>query len=166
MGGAELPAALGGGVGTEAELVTTPDKRPVSSPMPAGLWGRSAPYLAVGAGAAIGANLRHLVGLWVAARWAGAFPWGTLLINLTGSFTLGLFLALLVARRVEVPLVRLFLATGLLGAYTTFSTFSAETVALLGAGRVAPAAAYVTLSLVGGIGAARAGITCARRGRG
>lgn len=127
---------------------------------------RLAPYLAVGAGAALGANLRHGVGLWAAAHWPGAFPWGTLLINLSGSLLLGLFLTLIAGRIGEPPLVRLFVATGVLGAYTTFSTFSAETVGLLDAGQPALALAYVALSLVGGYGAAWAGIACARLGRG
>ncbi len=121
------------------------------------------PYLAISAGAALGANLRSLLGLWVAARWVGALPLGTLLINLTGSFVIGCFLGALGRRFREPPFVRLFFATGFLGAYTTFSSFSAETVALLEGGRVAVAALYVALSIVGGYGAAWTGGWLARR---
>ena len=127
---------------------------------------RLAPYLAVGFGAALGANLRYGVGLWAAARWPGAFPWGTLLINLSGSLLLGLFLTLIAERFAEPSQLRLFVATGVLGAYTTFSTFSAEAVGLLDAGQPALALAYAALSLMGCYGAAWAGIACARVGRG
>ncbi len=121
------------------------------------------PHLVVSAGGALGANLRYLVGLWVAACWPGVFPWGTLLINLTGSLLLGVLLTLLAARRPEAQLLRLFLATGLLGAYTTFSTFSAETVALGATGYLPLAIAYVLFSIGGGYGAAWIGMACARR---
>jgi len=140
----------------EAELATMPGK-PSALPR---WWDRLAPYLAVSLGGALGANLRYLVGLWAAARWSGAFPWGTLLINLTGSLLLGGLLTLLAARRPEPRLLRLFLATGLLGAYTTFSTFSAETVALAASRPLALAVAYVILSVGGGYGAAQIGVAC------
>jgi CrcB protein len=142
----------------EAELARANAERPAP-----GRGARLLPYLAIGAGAALGANLRYLVGLWVAARWAGALPLGTLLINLTGSFALGYFLALLDRRFREPPFVRLFCATGFLGAYTTFSSFSAETVALLAGGQGAVAALYIGLSIVGGYGTAWAGGWLARR---
>lgn len=146
----------------EAEL----PRMPGGPSLPVGGWReRAAPYLAVSAGAAIGANLRHGVGLWVAAFAPGIFPWGTLLINLSGGLILGCFLTLIAERLAEPPLARLFVATGLLGAYTTFSTFSAETVALFAAGRWVLAAVYIGFSLIGGYGAAWAGIAGARLGR-
>ena len=141
----------------EAELATLPGGIP-----PPGWWGLLAPSVVVSAGGALGANLRYLVGLWVAARWPGVFPWGTLLINLTGSLLLGALLTLLAARRPEPRLLRLFLATGLLSAYTTFSTFSAETVALADTGHRELAVMYVLLSVGGGYGAARVGMAYTR----
>lgn len=144
----------------EAELATVPGGS--QSPAP-GWWARLAPYLAVSLGGALGANVRYLVGLWAAAQWPGVLPWGTLLINLTGSFLLGGLLTTLAARRPEPTLLRLFLGTGFLGAYTTFSTFSAETVALATAGQLAFAVGYVILSVAGGYGAAWAGMMLARR---
>ena len=139
---------------------------PGESPQPRGGWrGGIAPYLAVGAGAALGANLRYGVGLWFAAFAPEAFPWGTLFINLGGSLLLGLFLTIIGERVAEPPLVRLFVATGFLGAYTTFSTLSAETVALGEAGRWPLAVGYAAISLIGGYGAAWVGIACGRLGR-
>jgi CrcB protein len=118
--------------------------------------------LAVGIGGIVGANLRWQVGEWAADRWATPFPWGTLVINLTGSFVLGLYLTLVTERFAGRPLTRLFFATGLLGAYTTFSTFAYETVRLLQYGHLVTAAAYVGASLVFGLAASIAGIAVAR----
>lgn len=88
-------------------------------------------YLIIGLGAFFGANARYLLNTWVASRLGAEFPYGTLLINLSGSFALGLLLAFLEQRGVADPMFRLLLGTGFLGAYTTFSTFSYETIALL-----------------------------------
>jgi CrcB protein len=118
--------------------------------------------LAVGIGGIVGANLRWQVGEWAADRWATPFPWGTLVINLTGSFVLGLYLTLVTERFAGRPLTRLFFATGLLGAYTTFSTFAYETVRLLQDGHLVTAATYVAASLVFGLVASMAGIAVAR----
>ena len=142
----------------EAELASAAIDRRASGHME-----RFLPYLAISAGAALGANLRYLVGLWIAAVWTGALPLGTLLINLTGSVALGCFLGALGRRFREPPFVRLFVATGFLGAYTTFSSFSAETVALMEGGQAPIAALYVGLSIAGGYGAAWAGGWLARR---
>jgi CrcB protein len=144
----------------EAELAAAPADRPVTLP---GRWPRLVPYVAVSAGAVIGAEARYVAGAQVASRWPGTFPWGTLLINLTGSLVLGLFITLITGRFREPPFVRLFLATGLLGAYTTFSTFSVETVTLVQHGHGLLAFTYVIVSLLGGYGAARGGIALALR---
>jgi CrcB protein len=119
---------------------------------------RLATIAAVSAGGFLGANARYLVGLWAADRFGTAFPWGTLLINVSGSFVLGFYLTLATERFVGRSTTRLFLATGFLGAYTTFSTFSYETVQMAAAGAVLPAAGYVAGSLLLGIAAAVAGI--------
>ena len=82
-------------------------------------------YVAISIGAILGANARFILGGWVADRLGAAFPYGTLLINLTGSFLLGLVLAV-VAERPDAPIwLRTGLAVGLIGSYTTFSTFGA-----------------------------------------
>lgn len=95
-------------------------------------------FLLISAGAVLGANARYWIGTWAAEKWGSAFPYGTLLINLTGSLLLGLFMALTAERAVIDPRVRLLVATGFLGAYTTFSTFTYESVTLLLKGAVAP----------------------------
>ncbi len=88
-------------------------------------------FLLISLGAMLGANLRYWVGDWAAQRWGAAFPYGTLLINLTGSFLLGLFLSLATGRFLVDPRLRVLFAVGFLGAYTTFSTFTYESVNLL-----------------------------------
>ena len=118
--------------------------------------------LAVGIGGIIGANLRWQVGEWATDRWTTPFPWGTLLINLTGSFILGLYLTLVTGRFTGRPLTRLLIATGILGAYTTFSTFAYETVRLVQHGYIATALAYVAASLVFGLAACAGGIAAGR----
>lgn len=99
-------------------------------------------YLLIALGGALGANARFVA----ASRWGTRLPWGTLLINVTGSFLLGLFLA--------VPALgtgsgRALLATGFCGGYTTFSTFAFETAALAEEGerRFAVANALVSVGL-------------------
>ena len=103
------------------------------------------------AGAA-GAVARYGVGSAIGAR---TFPWGTLSINVAGSFLLGLLLEVGPGRMSDD--LRVALGVGFLGAFTTFSTFGYETVALLRDGRPAPAVAYVLVSVVGGVAAAAAG---------
>src|SRR5579859_415069 len=91
----------------------------------------SLPYLVIGIGGFLGATARFLVAGWVAARLGTTFPYGTLLINVTGSFVIGLFLTIVAERVVAPTNLRLFFVTGFLGAYTTFSTFSYESLALI-----------------------------------
>ena len=107
--------------------------------------------------AAVGAPLRYVVDQAVQHRWPGAFPTGTLTVNLSGSFLLGLLTGL-AAQHGLAPQAVTVLGTGLLGAYTTFSTFSYETVRLLEDGAVAEAALNVVGSLALGLAAAAAGL--------
>jgi CrcB protein len=88
-------------------------------------------YLFIGMGAFLGANGRYLVGGWAAQLFGSAFPYGTLIINVSGSFVIGLFLTAISGRFVAPPGWRLFFAIGFLGGYTTFSTFAWESLALL-----------------------------------
>jgi len=102
-------------------------------------------YIAVGS--AIGGVSRYLVGGLSQRLIAGTFPLGTLLINITGSFLLGLILRYGVETPTLTPEVRALLTIGFCGGYTTFSTFSYETVALAEDGQWARAALYIGLSV-------------------
>ena len=108
----------------------------------------------VGAGGAVGSALRYLV--WRAVGTSGGFPWATLFVNVTGSFMLG-FLAGMYAGRVG-PTMRLALFFGLLGGYTTFSTFTSETVVLARTGSAAMAFGNVAISVSVGLAAAFLGV--------
>jgi CrcB protein len=103
-------------------------------------------YIAVGS--AIGGVSRYLLGGFVQRVLESTFPVGTLLINLTGSFLLGAILRYGVETPTLSPEVRAFLTIGFCGGYTTFSTFSYETAALLEDGAWARAGMYVALSVV------------------
>jgi CrcB protein len=117
--------------------------------------------IAIGAAGAAGALLRWGLGTWFGQRFP-TFPWGTLVINVTGSFVLGVLFVLLVERGIGSSTARLALMTGLLGAYTTFSTFSLETMRLLENGSTRAAAANVALSVGLGLVAVWLGIASAR----
>jgi fluoride exporter len=88
----------------------------------------------IGIAGFIGANVRYWVSSWAAEHLGQTFPWGTLIINLTGSALLGMFIGWSGNRITLDPRVRLFIAVGFFGAYTTFSTYANESVALLRAG--------------------------------
>ena len=119
------------------------------------------PILAVSLGGVLGANARYLVAVYVAERLGTAFPYGTLLINVSGSLVIGFFLTLAAERFSVDPLWRLFFATGFLGAYTTFSTFVRESHALVSADEHRAALAYVAVSVLAGVTAALAGMAVA-----
>jgi CrcB protein len=87
--------------------------------------------LIIGLGGFIGANLRYMVSTWAVGQFGSAFPWGTLIINFSGSCLLGVFIAWTMAHAPVDPRVRLFIAVGFFGAYTTFSTYANESVTLL-----------------------------------
>ncbi len=128
-----------------------------------GAIGRSQALLlgVLAAGGALGAVARYAVALAIPTPPEG-FPWATLAINLTGSAALGLVLVLLAVHIPRRRLPRMLIGTGFIGAYTTFSTFAVEAVTLARHGRVPVAAAYVGVTLVGGLLAVWAGITLAR----
>jgi CrcB protein len=119
-------------------------------------------WLYVGVGAFLGANARYWVGGWAAARLGTAFPYGTFIINVTGSFAIGVILTLLTERLVADPAWRLLLVVGFLGGYTTFSSYTYEGLTLLGAGQWPAALWYVVGSNVLGLLAAYAGMVLAR----
>jgi CrcB protein len=119
--------------------------------------------LAVAFGAAIGGVLRFVV-TWAFVRALGpGFPYGTLFINVSGSFLIGIVAELAVTRALGVtPLVRVFTATGILGGYTTFSTFSLDALTLMGEGAELIALLYAGASVFLGVFAAYAGQVIAR----
>ena len=104
-------------------------------------------YLAISIGAVLGANARFLIGGWVAERYGSPFPWATLLVNVSGSFLLGFILTLVSERSIGPWWVRPGLAIGFLGSYTTFSTFSYETLRLVESGSLLAAGANVAGSV-------------------
>jgi CrcB protein len=106
---------------------------------------------------AVGAFLRYEVELTVRRRVGTDFPWGTLLINVSGSFVLGVLAGLAVHGGVPSSVVTV-VGTGLLGAFTTFSTFSVDTMGLVEHGRTRSAMANLGASLVLGLGAAALGL--------
>jgi fluoride exporter len=119
--------------------------------------------LAVGIGGGIGAILRYAVGFAFVQRFGPGFPWGTLAINVSGSFLIGIIAQLALTRSFGVtPTVRLFAATGVLGGYTTFSTFSLDTIVLVGGGAFLVSAVYALGSVVAGVFGAYAGEILAR----
>ena len=118
--------------------------------------------VAVAAGGAIGAVARFLLASRVQNWHAGVLPLGTLSVNLLGSIVLGLCYVFLVERGNADEALRLAIMTGLLGAFTTFSTFSLETVHLLRDGRLALAATYVLMSVLLCVLGAWLGILAAR----
>jgi CrcB protein len=91
--------------------------------------------LIVGIGGFVGAVARYVIGTWLTEHFGTAFPWGTLLINISGSLALALFIGWF-ARQIDAPAqLRLLFAIGFCGAYTTFSTFAVDTVTLAEGGK-------------------------------
>jgi CrcB protein len=88
-------------------------------------------YLVIGIGGILGANARYWVTGWAAQRFGTVFPYGTFIINVSGAIFLGFLMAFLQDRAFIHPNYRLFFATGFCGAYTTFSTFTYESLVLL-----------------------------------
>lgn len=117
--------------------------------------------LLVALGGALGASARYLLGMWIQTRLGSDFPWGTFIINVTGSFLIGVVLGLVNAGTLSAE-ARLFLAVGVLGGYTTFSTFSYETLELLGDGNIQAFLFNALGQLVAGLFAVYLGIVLSR----
>ncbi len=128
--------------------------------------GGSAPlYLAVALGSAVGGTLRWGLSVLMLVEMGPGFPWGTLLVNVSGSFLIGVYAALSgpAGRFRASPLQRHFVMTGLLGGYTTFSIFSLETIRLLEIGRLEAAGLNVVVSVFSWLGAVWLGFVLGRR---
>ena len=110
-------------------------------------------YLVIGLGGALGSMLRFGLGSWVDSSMSkgtgSLFPWGTIIVNITGCFVIGVIAAISMGDRALIsPLTRSFIMIGILGGYTTFSSFSLQTLTLAQAGQWGGAAANVVISVV------------------
>lgn len=116
----------------------------------------------VAAGGAVGSALRYAISQWVVARFGPIVPWHTLAINVTGAFLLGVLMALAVERGAVPEQWRLLLGVGVLGGYTTFSTFAFESVELFAEHAPVLGLAYALGSVCAGVIAAWIGIAIGR----
>ncbi|MEQ8309379.1 MAG: fluoride efflux transporter CrcB [Sphingopyxis sp.] len=114
-------------------------------------------------GGAIGAGARHLVGQAMLVRLGPGFPWWTLSINIVGSLAMGLLIGLLARGGAGSETTRLFVGVGILGGFTTFSSFSLEFWLLFERGQAGQAAAYVLASVAGALLACGAGMIAVRQ---
>ena len=119
-------------------------------------------YLLVFVGGGIGASLRHTVNMLSARGLGTAFPWGTFIINISGSLIMGLIAGYLAFKGGASQPWRLFLMTGILGGYTTFSAFSLDAALLYERGEIASALFYVLGSVVLSIAGLFAGLALVR----
>lgn len=117
--------------------------------------------LAVLVGGAVGTLGRALVGVWLPEAGPG-WGWATLVVNISGALAMGLLVTWL-ATRVTAPLVRPFAAVGVLGGWTTYSTFALDATAVVGGHGVANALGYVVATLLIGVGASLAGLLLGER---
>ncbi len=118
--------------------------------------------LIVALGGAAGAASRHMVGMWAMRLMGTGFPWGTLTVNIAGSFAMGVFIEILALRFQGSNELRLLVATGFLGGFTTFSAYSLDAVTLWERGEAGLAAAYVVISVIASIGALFLGLALVR----
>ncbi len=118
-------------------------------------------FLWVGVGAMVGGMARYGISQSLSDLWGRSLPYGTFVVNLTGSFLIGVVMTLLL-ERVADPVWRLLLVTGFLGGYTTFRSYSFELVTMMQGGRLGWAAAYLVASNLLGVAACLAGTVVAR----
>ncbi|KJS58255.1 fluoride efflux transporter CrcB [Streptomyces rubellomurinus] len=136
--------------------------RPARPARPPVLRGQGPAVAVVAAGGAIGAVARYAAGLgWETG--STAFPWTTLLINVVGCAVIGVFLVAITEGRPAHPLLRPFFGTGVLGGFTTFSTYAVDVRRLLEAGRLGPGLAYLGLTLAAAMGAVWTAAVLTRR---
>ena len=114
--------------------------------------------LLVMAGGAIGAALRYQYGRMSERVFGAGWPWGTLGVNIIGGLAMGLFVGWLAARSQGGESLRLFVAVGILGGFTTFSAFSLETIAMIQRGDGLSASLYVIVSVIASVGALALGL--------
>jgi CrcB protein len=119
-------------------------------------------YIIIFAGGGVGASSRYALATWIGQRWGRSFPLGTFLINVSGSFLIGLLMTLMAERFTENPAWRLLLVVGFLGGYTTFSSFEYETGKLATDGEFLYAGLNVFLSVTAGFIALKLGEVLAK----
>jgi fluoride exporter len=137
----------------------------VFAPPPSALYplrGQGRAFAAVAVGGVLGALARYGIGL-LLPHPSGSFPWGTLLINVLGGLLMGALIVTVAERGRGHPLTRPFLGTGVLGGFTTFSTYTVDAQQLIAAGRVGVAGAYLAGTLVAAVVATWVGLAAARR---
>jgi len=120
-------------------------------------------YLLVFVGGGLGASLRHLINVTCARAFGTGFPWGTFIINITGSTVMGLIAGYLAFKGEASQPWRLFLMTGILGGYTTFSAYSLDAALLYERGELASAALYVVGSVALSIAGLFGGLALVRQ---
>ncbi len=119
-------------------------------------------FVLIGLGAILGANARYLIAVWAADRLGTAFPYGTFIANVSGSLMLGFLLAVTTDRVAVSPEMRLLLGVGFLGSYTTFSSYTVESLALFQTGNFWNGLINVFSNNLIGLTCALAGIYLAR----
>ncbi len=119
-------------------------------------------FIVVFLGGGLGAAVRFGLGAWIGQRWGRSFPLGTFIINVSGSFLIGLLMTMMAERFTENPAWRLLLVVGVLGGYTTFSSFEYETGRLVTDGEYLYATLNVVLSVVLGFAALKTGEVLAK----
>ncbi len=119
-------------------------------------------FLLVCLGGALGSGARYLVSTWAARALGPDFPRGTLIVNATGSFLLAAIMTASLSTDAVPPDLRLFLAAGIMGGFTTYSSFNYETLALLQQGSPGLAALNLGLTVLGCLGAGLAGVVAVR----
>ena len=104
-------------------------------------------FLAIGLGGFLGAIARHSISRFTQSYFGSTFPWGTLAVNISGSFLIGVVYSIAAEKFIIYPHLRAVLLIGFIGSYTTFSAFSLETFTLMESGNLLQAAANVFMSL-------------------
>ena len=118
--------------------------------------------LLVGVGGFIGAVSRYLIQTQLSHRFPGEFPWGTFVVNIVGCLIIGIIYGLAERHKLMTHDMRLFLAVGFCGSFTTFSAFSVENLNMFQVGNYITAGAYISLSIILGLAAVFGGILIAR----
>lgn len=108
-------------------------------------------YLFIGIGGIFGALARYAIGKWITQRWQSSFPLGTFFINLSGAFALGILVTFFAKFFPAYSNLKVMTTTGFLGAFTTFSTFTYESLRLIEDGQYYQAFKYIVLSTIFGI---------------
>ncbi len=113
-------------------------------------------------GGAVGAGARHLVGRWALHALGPGYPWGILTVNVVGGFLMGVLAGALMRQSVSHEHLRLFIAVGVLGGFTTFSSFSLDVVTMIERGAWGAALGYVLVSVIASVAALMGGLALTR----